>query len=184
VRTLGATHRTAVAAHLLALGDADRNWRFGHLVSDDRIRHYVEQIDFDRDEVFGTFDRRLTLVALGHLALDATQGAGEFGVSVHPHARGRGLGAHLFEHAVTHARNRHVRTLVINLARDNMAMLAIVQRAGAVINFEGSDAVAELALGADTLGSQLEELLGRQAAEFDFRLKLQSLRTAAHVPQC
>ncbi len=182
VRTLGAGHRADVAAHLLALDDTDRMRRFGYLASDERIRHYAEQMNFERDEVFGTFDRSLTLVALGHLALDAHGGSGEFGVSVHPRARGRRLGSQLFAHAVTHARNRQVHTLYIHLARDNAAMLAIVQRAGAALSFEGSDAVAELALPADTLGSQLHELLDHQAAEFDYRLKMQALRVDLLLP--
>lgn len=182
VRTLGAHHREQVATHLLALDDTDRLRRFGHLASNERIRHYVEQMDFQRDKLFGTFDRSLTLVALGHLALDAGGGTGEFGVSVHPRARGRRLGSQLFDHAVTQARNRQVHTLYIHLARDNAAMLAIVQRAGAAVSFEGSDALAELALAADTLGSQLHELLGHQAAEFDYRLKMQALRVDTLLP--
>lgn len=182
VRTLNARHRAQVTTHLLALDDTDRMRRFGHLASDERIRHYAERMDFERDDVFGTFDRSLKLVALGHLALDAGGGTGEFGVSVQRRARGRRLGSQLFAHAVTHARNRQVHTLYIHLARDNAAMLAIVQRAGAAVSFEGSDAVAELALPADTLGSQLHELLDHQAAEFDYRLKMQALRVDTLLP--
>jgi hypothetical protein len=70
----------------------------------------------------------------------------------------------------------------IHLARDNAAMLGIVRRAGASLSFEGPDAVAELPLPADTLGSQIEELLGHQAAEFDYRFKLQVLRLDALRP--
>ena len=32
---------------------------------------YVQQIDFDRDEVFGIFNRRLRLLAMAHLAYHA-----------------------------------------------------------------------------------------------------------------
>lgn len=180
IRTLGARHRPRVLAHLLALDDADRQLRFGHLASDDRIRSYAAQIDFERDLVFGVFDRRLQLVALVHLAFEAASkvpdGAAEFGVSVLPHMRGRGLGTQLFEHAVTHARNRGCGTLLIHLARDNKAMLAIVRRAGAAVSFEGPEALAQLPLPADTLGSQIAEMLGHQAAELDYRMKLQILR--------
>lgn len=182
-RTLGVRHRPRVLEHLLALSGADRQLRFGHLVSDDRIRSYAELIDFDRDEVFGVFDRRLRLVALAHLAFDPNSalvgGSAEFGVSVHQRVRGRGLGSRLFDHAVMHARNRGVRTMLIHLARDNASMLAIVRRAGAALSFEGGDGLAQLPLPADTLGSQIEELLGHQAAEFDYRMKLRVLRVDA-----
>ncbi len=183
VRTLGSRHRERVAAHLLALDDEDRQRRFGHLASDERIRHYAQQIDFERDQVFGVFDRRLRLVAMVHLAFEAAaaavEDAVEFGISVLPQARGRGLGSLLFEHAATHARNRGRSTMLIHLARDNAAMLAIVRRAGAVLSYDGHEALARLALPADTLGSQIAELLSHQAAEFDYRLKLQVLRLDA-----
>ena len=188
IRTLSERHRERVVQHLLALTDNDRILRFGHLASDERVRHYAEQLDFTRDKVFGVFNRKLELVAMVHLAFEAATAnlpggaAAEFGVSVLPSQRGRGLGGQLFDHAVTHARNRGVKTLLIHMARDNGAMLAIVRRAGATLRFEGSEALAKLPLPADTLGSQIQELLGHQAAEFDYRLKLQVLRLDAMRP--
>lgn len=178
IRTLGERHRKQVCAHLLALDAGDRQRRFGHTVSDDRLQAYAAQLNFEHDQVFGTFDRRLRLVALGHLALDtgATAGHGELGLSVLPGARGRGLGTRLFEHAVMHARNRGVHTLHIHLAPENTAMLAIVQAAGAHIALDGSEALAVLPLAGETLGTQIGELLGERAAALDFRLKLQTLR--------
>ena len=180
IRTLGARHRRKVLAHLLALDPDDRARRFGHHASDERIGHYVEQMNFEGDAIYGVFDRRLRLGAMVHLAFGADDtplgGTAEFGISVLPALRGRGVGALLFEHAVTLARNRGVRTLLIHLARDNAAMLAIVRRAGASLAFDGSDAIATLPLSADTLASQITELLGHQAAEWDYRLKWQVLR--------
>jgi ribosomal protein S18 acetylase RimI-like enzyme len=183
VRTLGERHRERVAEHLLALNEADRMLRFGHLASDERIHHYAEQLDFERDEVLGVFNRRLKLVAMAHLAFGPARDTAEFGVSVNARVRGRGLGAQLFEHAVTHARNRGAHTMLIHLARDNAAMLGIVRRAGAALRFEGTDALAELPLPANTLGSQIQELMGHQAGEFDYRLKLQVLRLDAMRPR-
>lgn len=183
IRTLHAGHRAKVRAHLLALNDEDRALRFGHAISDERIGRYADQIDFERDRVFGTFDRRLELLTVAHLALDRDHGVGEFGVSVLPRARGRGLGTQLFSHAVTHARNRGVHTLFIHVARDNTPMMAIVQHAGAVIDFDGGDATAELPLQAHTLGTQIEELLRGQAAAVNFRYKRHALRLDGLTPQ-
>ncbi len=171
VRLLGPQHRARVLRHLLALGDDDRHLRFGHVATDTQIEQYAVHLDFRRDRLLAVFDTRLRIVALAHLAFaDGGPGA-EFGVSVLAHQRGRGFGARLFEHAALLARNRGVRTLTIHLARENQAMRAIVRRSGALVRFEGSDVVAELPLPADTLGSQLDELLGHQAAEWDYRLK-------------
>jgi ribosomal protein S18 acetylase RimI-like enzyme len=186
IRVLGPQHAPRVAAHLLALADDDRMRRFGVLASDERIRNYAEHIAYKRDEVFGVFDRRLKLVAMAHLAFESAGakagGSAEFGVSVSAHIRGRGMGSRLFDHAVTHARNRGVSTMVIHMARDNAAMLGIVRSAGADLSFDGGDAMAHLPLPADTLGSQIEELLGHQAAELDYRFKLQVLRLDAMRP--
>lgn len=180
IRTLQERHRSRILAHLLALDADDRLLRFGHVVSDERIRQYAAQLDFERDQFFGSFDRRLALLTLGHLALDLTDGSAEFAVSVLARARGRGLGSQLFEHAVTHARNRGVHTLYLQVARENAPMLAIARRAGAVIDFDGHDAVATLPLPGDTLGTQIEEMLGHQAGEIDYRAKRHALRLDLH----
>ena len=182
IRTLGERHRVAVRAHLLALDANDRHRRFGYTISDERLQAYAAQLDFEHDQIFGTFDRRLRLVALGHMALcpiidtGSASGHGELGLSVLTQARGRGLGTRLFEHAVMHGRNRGVHTLHIHLARENIPMLAIVQRAGAHIDTAGSEALAVLPLAAETLGTQIGEMLGERAAALDFRLKVQTLR--------
>jgi GNAT superfamily N-acetyltransferase len=176
VSSLGPRQRTRVLAHLLALGDDDRHLRFGQIATDEQIRSYVDHIDFARDEVFGIFDTRLRLVAMAHLAFAQDHRSAEFGVSVLPHQRSRGFGARLFEHAVVHARNRGARSMAIHLARENGPMLAIVRHSGAGVRFEGSDVVADLPLPEDTLGTQLGALMETQAAEWDYRLKLQVLR--------
>ena len=147
VRPLAATDAEQVIAHLTALADQDRVLRFGYQVSDEGLRSYVRQIDFDHDVVFGIAGEAGDLVGVAHLAYPTQDdGSAEFGVSVTPQARGRGLGALLFEHAVAHARHKHVGKLLIHIARDNAAMLAIVRRAGASVSFEGSDALATVPL--------------------------------------
>lgn len=180
IRNLSPHHASRISDHLLALNQRDRLLRFGFLATDGQIQGYVDHIDFARDLVFGIFDRRLKLLAMAHLAFepagDQPGTVVEFGVSVSERARGRGYGARMFDHAVTHARNRGARTMMIHIARDNAAMLGIVRRAGAAVEFDGSEAVARLLLPQDTLGSQLEELVGHQAAELDYRIKMQVLR--------
>ena len=66
--------------------------------------------------------------------------------------------------------------MLIHLARDNSAMLGIVSRAGAAVRFDGAEAVARLLLPSDTLGSQIEAFVGHQAAEWDFCIKMHSMR--------
>ena len=102
IRTLGANHRLRIANHLLALDPRDRYLRFGFAANDEQIRRYAEKLNFERDEIFGIYNRRLQLIAMAHLAFSNDRQlklCAEFGVSVSSAARGRGYGAQLFDRA-------------------------------------------------------------------------------------
>lgn len=165
-------------AHLAALSAPDRYLRFGYSATDEQIARYIDGINFERDEVFGVFNRRLVLIALAHLACpDGGQAAGqaaEFGGSVAEHARGRGYGARLFEHAMLHARNRGLATLFIHALSENTAMLKIARHAGATVERSGSESDAFLKLPHDTVASQVEQWVGQQAAALDYQFKQQA----------
>jgi RimJ/RimL family protein N-acetyltransferase len=177
IRSLAERHRPRILAHLMALPEQDRYLRFGYAASDAQIARYTDLIDFAQDEVFGVFNRRLDLIAMAHLAgLPDTRQA-EFGVSVLPQARGRGYGARLFDHAVLHARNRGVDTLLIHALTENTAMLRIARNAGATVQRDGGEAVARLQLPPDTLRSHLDAFIESSAAEVDYRLKAQGLKS-------
>lgn len=181
IRSLSARHGSRLLAHLLGLSERDRYLRFGYAANDEQIGRYVRSIDFERDGVFGVFNRRLELIATAHLAYmppaaDGGERTAEFGVSVLDKARGRGLGAHLFRHAMLHARNRQVAVLFIHALSENTAMLKIARRAGAAVERDGAESQAWLRLPAETLASRLDELMDGQVAEFDYRWKVQAHR--------
>ncbi len=178
VRSLAERHRPRILAHLLALPAHDRYLRFGYAASDAQVARYTDLIDFSQDEVFGIFNRRLELIAQAHLAALPGSMQAEFAVSVLPKARGRGYGGRLFEHAVLHARNRNVDTLLVHALNENTPMLRIARRAGATVEREGGDALAKLRLPPQDLRSQVDELVGNSAAEFDYRLKAQARRVS------
>jgi GNAT superfamily N-acetyltransferase len=173
IRSLAERHRPRILAHLLALPPHDRYLRFGYAASDAQIARYADLIDFTHDEVFGVFNRRLELIAQAHLAGLPDRREAEFGVSVLPKARGRGYGARLFDHAVLHARNRGVDTLLIHALTQNTPMLRIARTAGATVDSEGGEALARLRLPPDSLRSHLDAFLESSAAEVDYRLKSQ-----------
>ena len=186
VRSLGPRHRERIAAHLLALDDHSRYLRFGYAATAAQIARYVDTLDFEYDEIFGIFNRRLELIAMAHLAHRAAQAPrvaaapmSEFGVSVLPKARRRGFGARLFEHAMLHARNRGVQTLFIHALSENTAMLKIARNAGATVQRDGSESEAWLKLPPDSFASHLDEIVGERAAELDYQLKLRTRRPDA-----
>jgi RimJ/RimL family protein N-acetyltransferase len=179
IRSLAERHRSRIEAHLLALGERDRYLRFGYAAGDEQIRRYVERIDFKRDELFGIFNRRLVLIAMSHLAFSEDgpdRHCAEFGVSVLSSTRGRGYGARLFDHAVLHARNRGVDTLVIHALSENTAMLRIARNAGAQIEREGPESEAKLRLPPEDFVSRVGALVEERAAELDYQLKVQARR--------
>lgn len=183
IRSLTSRHRSRILSHLLALDEHDRYLRFGSRTTDAQIARYTDALDFERDEMFGIFNRRLELVAMAHLAYEtsltlAAHGTmAEFGVSVAPKARGRGYGARLFDHAVLHARNRGFGTLFIHALSENAAMLRIARRIGATVERSGGESAAWLALPPDTLASQVGAAVDQQVAEWDYRMKLHAQRS-------
>lgn len=177
IRSLSPRHKPRILQHLQAMPPADRYLRFGYAATDEQIERYVQGLNFQRDEVFGVFNRRLVLVAMAHLAYSVDPKwatCAEFGVSVSPHQRGKGLGAKLFGHAVMHARNQGVTLLFIHALSENVAMLKIARKAGASVQRDGSESDAYLSLPQATLDSQFSGLVQEQMAEIDYQLKMQA----------
>jgi GNAT superfamily N-acetyltransferase len=177
IRSLGPSHRARIAAHLLALAPDDRYLRFGYTATDEQIGRYVADLDFDRDDIFGIYNRKLELIAMAHLAFSRDPNASscaEFGVSVSAKARGRGYGGRLFERAVMHARNEGVDLLFIHALSENTAMLKIARNAGATLERFGSETEAHLRLPPATLDSRMSEMVVEQFAQTDYRLKQQA----------
>ncbi|MGI9218051.1 MAG: GNAT family N-acetyltransferase [Hydrogenophaga sp.] len=177
IRSIGPAHLERVRAHLLALDPHDRYLRFGYSANDEQIGRYVDGLNFQRDELFGIFNRKLELIAMAHLAFAVDpqcHSCAEFGVSVSRKARGRGYGSRLFERAVMHARNEGVSQLFIHALSENTAMLRIARKAGAVIERDGSESEAHLRLPPADFDSRVTELINEQLAITNYQLKAQA----------
>ena len=177
IRSIGPSHGERIAAHLLALDAQDRYLRFGYAASDEQIRRYVSGLNFDHDEIFGIYNRRLELIAMAHLAFSTNpslQSCAEFGVSVLKQGRGRGYGSRLFDRAVIHARNEGVGMMFIHALSENTAMLNIARKAGATIERDGSESEAYLVLPAADMDSRVTEMVEERIARTDYRLKVQA----------
>lgn len=192
VRILSAKHRPKIAAHLKSLGTQDRYLRFGYPATDEQIDAYVDKLDFVRDDIYGVFNRRLQIVSMAHLAFSVDPQwatCAEFGVSVDLKMRGRGLGARMFDRAMTHARNEGVSLMFIHALSENTPMLKIARKAGARVERDGSESDAYLSLQPANLDSQMHEFLEEGMADLDFQIKtrarqfLQLLRTMQEVRQ-
>lgn len=177
IRALNASHAQQIAQHLLTLSREDRYLRFGYSASDEMIQRYVAGLNFERDEIFGIYNRRLELIAMAHLAFSVEtdfSSCAEFGVSVLAHARGKGYGSSLFDRAVMHARNEGVEMMFIHALSENTAMLNIARKSGAILQRDGAESDAYLRLLPADLDSRMTEMFEEHLAQTDYRLKVQA----------
>jgi RimJ/RimL family protein N-acetyltransferase len=174
IAALSQSHVPLILKHLLELSEHDRYLRFGYAASDAHIQRYVSALNFERDEIYGIFNRNLDIVAMAHLALVKEPGrepSAEFGVSVTSSARGRGYGGRLFERAVIHARNDRVYQMYIHALSENAPMIRIARKAGATIERDGSETEAFLRLPKRDLDSRVTELVADQFAKTNYSIK-------------
>ncbi len=183
VRALSVRHRRLIKGHLLALSAQDRYLRFGYVANDEQVAKYVAELNFERDEIYGIFNRRLQLIAMAHLALASDpkcESCAEFGVSVSSDARGKGLGTLLFKRAMLHARAQGVDLMFIHALSENEPMLKIARNAGAVVENHGGEVEAHIRLPAQDFSERVETALKDAVADgigvVDYRLKQRALQ--------
>ncbi|MBZ2205994.1 GNAT family N-acetyltransferase [Massilia soli] len=182
VKELQERDRRRMRKHFLALDNSDRLLRFGTTLPDELLESYVAKIDFERDKVYGVYNRVFKLVAVGHLAfapkekspgkvVTTKEQVAEFGVSVSRSARGLGIGSKLFERAAIHCRNQDVDTLYMHCLSSNQVMMRIARKAGMEIQREYGEADAYLRLLPANPASMLQEALQEQFATIDYTWK-------------
>jgi len=167
-----------IQKHLLSLNAQDRYLRFGYAASDEHITNYVRSLNFERDDIYGIFNRDLQILAMAHLAIHTPLHANsnqhtsaEFGVSVHASARGRGYGYQLFNRALMHARNAKASTILIHALSENAPMLKIARKAGATLKRDGAETQALLTVPKGNLKSRLAEIFTDQYAQTNYSIK-------------
>lgn len=179
IRSLGENHRGRIADHLKHLDPDARYFRFGFAASDAQIDRYVDGLDFERDEIFGIYNRHLKLVAMAHLAFSVDMrlhACSEFGVSVLAQSRGRGFGSRLFDRAVIHARNEGVQMMFIHMLNQNAGMLKIARNGGAEVVREGDESEGYLKLPPATVNTQLAELMQEHIALSNYQFKRHTMQ--------
>jgi GNAT superfamily N-acetyltransferase len=177
IRSLGVNHRSRIVDHLLALGPHDRYLRFGYGAQDEQIQRYAESLNFERDEIFGIYNRKLELLAMAHLAYapdESCAACAEFGVSVLASARGRGYGSRLFDRAAMHATNDGISLMFIHALSENEAMLKIARNAGARVERDGTESDAYLHLPPSSLDTRMSEMVEETIGLTDYRIKVQA----------
>jgi GNAT superfamily N-acetyltransferase len=186
IRSLGANHRERIASHLKRAGRTrplPAVWLCRQRRADPPLRR---QLDFERDEIFGIYNRRLELIAMAHLAFSAEpicKACAEFGVSVLKQARGRGYGARLFDRAVMHARNEGWTDVHPCAEREHRHAQDRAQCRCAVER-DGSETEACLRLPPATWTARMTEIVEEHLAQTDYRLKCRPSSSGTFWPRC
>ena len=156
----GGTARDAVLRHLRALDADDRYLRFGHTASDATLAAYVAGLDFARDGILavgaGTPSRGV-LIGLAHVALQPPQA--EFGLSVLPAWRRRGIGRRLFVATMACAAGEGLAALACMTG--NASVLNMARELSFSIRLGAGEACATIALS----GAPADERRVREAWE-------------------
>lgn len=171
--------------HLHTLDASDRYLRFGYGASNAQIERYVQNLNLERDRLFGVYGHDLRLLAVAHLAMletapDAPCKRVEFGVSVNLSARAKGMGRALYHRCALYARNAGMEQLYIFVLRENTAMVRIAKAAQADMTDQHGELDCWVQLEPATLETRLVEYWEDQRAHMDYQLK--SMLSPRHAP--
>ena len=145
MRLLTAQDREQFLSHLLRLGPKGRYYRFSMTQTDDMVRAYVAHTFQSANVSIGYFDQTILRGVVEIHCMDGACQKAELAFSIEWGYRGKGLGAQLFMAALAEARRRSVRLLHIHCLAHNFAMLALLRRFHAHLQFDENDVSAELA---------------------------------------
>ena len=127
--TSAADIRRMLVAHLVKLPSDDRYTRFFGTMSDDSLKNYVDGIDLRHDGVFVVFDQSgFNILAFLHASRLDQDDEIEFGLTVDDSLRLHGVGAHLFDVALTWAHGLGIKRIYVNCLYRNKAMQRIAGR--------------------------------------------------------
>ena len=145
IRTLSASQLYHFQWHLLRLDDGCRRSRFGSPTSDACIRAHGTRVDPANTVILGCFESGHMRGAAELRSLGATWGdTAEIAFSVEPRWQGCGIGTALMAALIEAARERGIARIYITCHTLNRHMQRIAETAGARIDFDGCECVAEI----------------------------------------
>lgn len=131
-----------VSDHIIALPKEDRYLRFGHGISDDRIRRYVSEsmntsnIRTHADYWFGIKDGKY-IVATLHIAIRGDMA--EFALTTDINYRGKKLGQLLFARGYQTVTEYSITRIFLTCLTQNQTMRHIAKKFGMITMTHGSD---------------------------------------------
>ena len=179
-RTLMPAEMELYRDHLLRLNAADRQLRFGMVISDETIEAFVARINPWKTRIIARFNHRLEVVAAVQVSVVDGRLA-ELAFSVDAAERSQGLATVLMNRALLWARNRGIRRVHAHCRTGNQPMRRLARRAGMAVDMGAGEAEGVLDLPRATPLTIARELWLEQAGLWDYALKV-ALRSATPGP--
>ena len=139
-----------ISDHLKNLPIEDRYLRFCSTLKDEAIEQYVSKINFENDGVIVVFDEtareiwQKPIVGFLHAAPFDSKGEIEFGISVSPKFRNKGIATSLFKSGLIFAQSRGLKIIYMNCLYENKVMRHIVEKHGFNIQSDFDEITARL----------------------------------------
>lgn len=140
-------YRDKLVKHFKKLDMNDRRMRFGTMIVDERIDHYVDDQMKDTDFIFAVFNEEGEIVANLHMAnVRGDDKAYEFGLSVDNDQRNKGYASSLFAKATQHAKTLGAKRIYTYCLGENKAMQNLAKKNNLQVMLEYGDVTGELVL--------------------------------------
>ena len=140
-------YRDKLINHFQQLDMSDRRMRFGVMLGDERINHYVDDQMKDGDFIFAVFNEAGEIVAALHMAtVIQDRDAYEFGLSVNADYRNQGYASSLFSKALQHAKTLGAKRIYTFCLGENKAMQNLAKKNDLKVMLEYGDVTGELVL--------------------------------------
>ena len=154
------TYVDKIVAHLARLNEDDRRMRFGTVIINERITHYVNDAIKVGDYVFAVFSESGEIVAMLHMAKQRNdEKAYELGLSVDEEYRKNGYASALFSKTVTFAKTLGAKRLYTYCLGENRAMQSLAKKNDLKVMLEHGDYTGELMLNDRTPGQIVKDLV-------------------------
>lgn len=160
--------REALDTHYGALSTEDLRLRFCSPVGPISLNAYLDRLQATGAPLYGIFNSRLELVAVGHYGAFEQPSSGlEVGLSVLESYRRQGLGSALIHRAASYARSRGFKSLVVYCLAENTAMLSLAKHLGISSEISRDEAFGRVQIGTGTFLDYWSELYYLQADMVD-----------------
>lgn len=168
-RKLSHLDKDKLVAHLTGLQGEDRRLRFGAMVSDNFIEHYVHSSFDDQSKWFGCEDMEGKIVSACHAAVKGEDA--ELGCSVDKEYRGHGLAQEMFDRAVTWLRTQGIKEVFMHCLTENAVMRHIARKNDMTVVSEYGETDATVEVKPATPATLMKDAYLDRMAVYDMIIK-------------